>query len=161
MKVFTTALVATSLLLTACATQGGEGVSKETTGTVLGGLLGGFLGSQFGEGSGKTAVTIAGALLGAWAGNNIAKNMNQQDQVQYQKAATAAQTLPVGETVTWYTAETGNSGTITPTREGTSNKGEYCREYQQTIMIDGKTERAFGIACQEPNGDWRIVNTSG
>lgn len=33
----------------------------------------------------------------------------------------------------------------------------YCREYQRTITIDGRPERAFGTACREPDGNWRVV----
>ena len=34
----------------------------------------------------------------------------------------------------------------------------YCREYQRTIAIDGRPERAYGTACQEPDGNWRVVS---
>lgn len=155
-QILTMALVST-LALAACA-QNGQGPSNESVGTVIGGIAGGFLGSQFGEGSGKVAVAIAGALAGAWVGSQVAQNMTQKDQIYYDQAATQAKDVPVGETVTWYNPESGNSGSVTPTRVGQSAQGQYCREYQQTITIDGQTERAYGTACQQPDGTWRIVN---
>jgi surface antigen len=146
------ALVASSSL-SACATQ----QENEQMGTVVGGVVGGLLGSQFGEGGGKIAASIGGALVGSWVGKNVARGMTAQDRTQYDQAAERARTAPIGETIVWNNATSGNSGTITPTREGQTNVGEYCREFQQTITIDGQTERAYGTACRQPDGSWRIV----
>ena len=33
-----------------------------------------------------------------------------------------------------------------------------CREFQTTIVIDGKSEPAHGTACQQADGTWRVVN---
>ena len=32
----------------------------------------------------------------------------------------------------------------------------YCREYQHTVTIDGKQEKAYGTACRQPDGSWKI-----
>ena len=37
-------------------------------------------------------------------------------------------------------------------------KSEYCREYSRKIMIDGEESMAFGTACLQEDGRWRIVN---
>jgi hypothetical protein len=39
-----------------------------------------------------------------------------------------------------------------------SDDGSYCREFQTTIVIDGRPERAFGTACLQPDGSWAVVN---
>ncbi|MDD9912284.1 MAG: RT0821/Lpp0805 family surface protein [Alphaproteobacteria bacterium] len=132
--------------------------SNETVGAVMGGTIGGILGGQIGEGSGKTTAAVVGALLGAWAGSRIAAGMTPQDRQHYSTASTKAENVPVGQTVEWYNPQSGNSGTITPTREGPTNYGEYCREFQQTVTIDGETQRAYGTACRQPDGSWKIVN---
>jgi len=83
------------------------------------------------------------------------------DQVDKQKAETAYQratTAPVGETISWSNPNSGNQGSVTPTREGTSSTGAYCREFQQTVIIGGKEEQAFGVACRQPDGAWEIRN---
>lgn len=51
-----------------------------------------------------------------------------------------------------------NYGTVTPTRDGYSSAGRYCREYQQTIVVGGRNESAYGTACQQPDGSWEIVD---
>ena len=39
-----------------------------------------------------------------------------------------------------------------------SDEGSYCREFQTTVVIDGRPERAFGTACMQPDGSWAVVN---
>lgn len=67
-------------------------------------------------------------------------------------------TVPVGQQIAWNNPQTGNSGTITPIREGTSQTtGWYCREYQTTVRIGRRDEQAYGTACRQPDGSWQIV----
>lgn len=159
---FATLALSTALvmpMMAGCAQNaGGTGIDGQTMGQVLGGVTGAFLGSQFGEGSGKIVASVAGAMIGAWAGSKIVEGMNAQDRSMYESASTRAAKAPVGQQITWYNPDTGNQGTITPTREGRSSDGSTCREYQQTVTIGGKTEKAYGTACKQPNGSWKIVN---
>ena len=49
---------------------------------------------------------------------------------------------------------------VQPQRSGPleqSTQGQYCREFQRDIIIDGKPERAYGTACLQPDGTWKIV----
>lgn len=32
----------------------------------------------------------------------------------------------------------------------------YCREFQKQIIIDGRPEQAYGEACLQPDGSWKI-----
>jgi hypothetical protein len=34
----------------------------------------------------------------------------------------------------------------------------YCREFQTTIVVDGRPQDAHGTACQQPDGTWQVVN---
>ena len=45
------------------------------------------------------------------------------------------------------------------TRTYKTESGQYCREYQQTITVGGKTEQGYGRACRQPDGSWRIVDS--
>lgn len=150
------AMAATTL--TGCAEQGGGGFSNDQIGAGLGGVAGGFLGSQFGEGSGKIVASVAGALIGAYAGTKIAQGMSAQDRGYYDSAATRAATAPVGQQIVWANPNSGTQGTITPVREGRTSDGSACREYQQTVTIGGKTEKAYGTACKQADGSWKIIN---
>ena len=36
--------------------------------------------------------------------------------------------------------------------------GQYCREYQTNISVQGQWQRSYGTACQDANGTWRSEN---
>lgn len=144
-----------ALLSAGCAQNGA--VSKQGVGAVTGAALGGLLGSQFGKGGGKIAATGAGVFLGALLGSEIGKSMDEVDRLKADRANQQAQTVPIGETIAWNNPDSGNYGTVTPVRDGTSSAGQYCREFQQTVTIGGQTENAYGTACRQPDGSWQIV----
>ena len=35
---------------------------------------------------------------------------------------------------------------------------DYCREYTRTVYIGNREQVAYGTACYQPNGDWKIVD---
>ncbi len=147
---------AVALGLAACEGAG----TKQTVGTVGGAAAGGLLGSTIGGGKGQLAATAAGALLGALAGSEVGKSLDRADQLfMRQTSQRALETAPVGRTVAWTNPDTGNSGTVTPTRPATTTAdGTPCREYQQTVTVGGKTESAYGNACRQADGSWKIIN---
>ena len=135
-----------------------QGGVKQGVGTVGGAVLGGLAGSSIGGGSGQLWATGAGALLGAYLGGEIGKSLDRADKLAMENARQEAQTAPIGKEIAWNNPESGNYGTITPIRDGRTSSGEYCREYQQTIVVDGQQERAYGTACQQADGSWKVVN---
>jgi surface antigen len=148
-----TAVVVTASILSACSNMG----SKETTGTLLGAGTGAVVGAQVGGGEGQLVAVAVGTLLGALLGGEIGRSMDRADQLAAQEAYEQAQAVPINRTIDWKNPDNGHYGTVTPVREGTSSAGEYCREFQQTVTIGGRQERAYGVACQQPDGSWKIV----
>ncbi len=75
-------------------------------------------------------------------------------------AAAAAQRAfesnQVGQPSVWTNPDSGNSGSVTPTRTYQIANGQYCREYRQTIVIGGQQQQAYGTACRQPDGSWQI-----
>ena len=138
-----------------CSQQGYG--TKQTVGGLGGAALGGLLGAQFGSGTGQLATTAAGALLGGLVGSEVGRSLDDNDRRRAEEASFRAHQAPVGETVTWSNPSSGNYGAVTPVREGTSSSGRYCREYQQTVTVGGRTEDAYGTACRQPDGSWEIV----
>lgn len=143
----------TATLLSACETMG----PKETTGTLVGAGAGAVIGGQVGGGEGRLVGVAVGTLLGALLGGEIGRSMDRADQAAAQQAYEQAQTAPINRTIDWENPDNGHYGTVTPVREGTSTVGEYCREFQQTVTIGGRQENAYGVACQQPDGSWKIV----
>ncbi|HSK38636.1 MAG TPA: RT0821/Lpp0805 family surface protein [Arenibaculum sp.] len=142
-------------LLAGCVTDMG---GKQGVGTLGGAVAGGLAGSAIGGGTGRLVAVGAGTLLGAFLGGEVGRSLDRADQAYAQQAASRAYYAPIGETVTWANPNSGNGGTITTTREGRTGSGSYCREYQQTITVGGRTEQAFGTACQQADGSWKIVS---
>ena len=87
----------------------------------------------------------------------VLDNLNEQQQREHEAAQVAATSANVGETIVWN--EQNASGSVTVVRDGTSTSGRYCREFQQQVTIGGKTESAYGTACQQPDGTWEIIST--
>jgi surface antigen len=149
-------VMAAVLALGAC--QQGQGPDKTDIGTVLGGVGGAVIGAQFGSGTGRLAATAAGTLIGAFVGREVGKSLDKADIAAAQQAQNKAHTAPVGEKIVWSNPDTGHSGSVTPVRQGTDSAGNQCREYQSTVTIGGKTEQAYGTACRQPDGSWKVVN---
>ena len=82
--------------------------------------------------------------------------LTETQQRAHEHAQVLATDAPVGESIYW---NDGNaSGAVTTTRDGWSSAGRYCREFQQTIIIGGRSEDAYGTACQRPDGSWEIIS---
>jgi surface antigen len=150
-------ILAVIVAVTGCATN--QYGPKQTMGGLTGAALGGLLGAQFGHKHGDTrlATTAIGVLVGGLIGSEIGRSMDEVDRMKANQAVVQAQTAPLGDKITWNNPNNDHHGSITPTRDGTSQSGNYCREFYQTVSIGGKSQDAYGVACREPDGTWRIV----
>ncbi len=145
------------IALSAAACQ--DAGEKQTMGTLLGAAGGALLGSQVGSGSGTLVAVAAGTLLGGMLGSEVGKSLDRADRLAMEQATQRTlEATPSGETVSWRNPDSGHSGTIAPQPSYTNAAGQYCREYGQTITVGGKTEKAYGTACRQPDGSWKIVN---
>ncbi|MBI1215859.1 MAG: glycine zipper 2TM domain-containing protein [Alphaproteobacteria bacterium] len=152
-----------SLGLAGCAQNGQENAwgmgNKQTMGALGGAVIGGTLGSHVGKGSGKAWMTGVGTLLGALAGSSIGQSLDQADRMYANQAMNRAYDAPLNSTVKWDNPQSGHSGSYTPIREGVNSATGYrCREYKQSIFVDGQAQTATGQACQQSDGSWKVIN---
>ncbi len=146
------ALVA--ILTTGCATI--QENPKTTIGAVGGGTLGGLIAGAAGASpAGIAASVIGGILVGGLIGNLLDE---RDKKLAAEAAQKALETAPTGRPVAWQNPDNGHSGTVTVVKTYQSSSNTYCREYQQTVTIDGKQEKAYGTACRQPDGSWKVVN---
>lgn len=145
----------TLLLIAILATPMVACQTKQQGGAVVGGVLGGVLGNQVGGGQGRTAAIIAGTLLGAYVGSEMGRYMDENDA---RKAEAALEYNRDNQRSTWHNPNTGANVSATPTRTFKSAGGEDCREYQTTVTVGGKRENAYGTACRQSDGSWKIIN---
>lgn len=93
---------------------------------------------------GLTAITLT-----------LLDSLAEQQQRALEDAQIRATMAPVGQPIVW---NDGNaSGAVTTLRDGHTTDGQYCREFQQDVTIGGQTQQAYGTACQQPDGAWRVV----
>lgn len=157
MKAIKIAIIALLMGGMAACTDGAG--TKERIGTLMGAAAGGIAGSNVGKGQGRTAAIIAGTLAGAWLGSEIGRSLDRADRAAMQQTTqTALENNQSGQTSTWSNPDSGNSGTVTPQAATTNNAGQPCREYHQTVMIGGQEETAYGTACRQEDGSWKIVS---
>ncbi|MBX7146854.1 MAG: hypothetical protein K1X44_06060 [Alphaproteobacteria bacterium] len=164
-------ITALSLSLTSCTNSNSSGGrtsgtsgwgTKETVGTIGGAALGGWAGSEIGKrgSTGNLAATAGLALVGAWLGNEIGSSLDRADQLEAQRsAASALEYNRDGQGSSWSNPNTNHNGSTTPTRTYQQNNGTWCRDYETTVTIDGRPQKATGTACRQANGTWRVVNS--
>lgn len=153
-----TILLATLAAMTLTGCQTNSMGTKEGVGTVGGAIAGGLIGSRFGGGAGKLVAVGAGTLLGAFVGREIGSSLDKADHQYAEQASHRAYAAPIGERISWNNPQSGHSGVVVPVRDGYDPAGSYCREFQQTITVGGRSEQAYGTACRQPDGSWKIVN---
>jgi surface antigen len=81
--------------------------------------------------------------------------LNEAQMRAHEEAMVEAASAPVDQPIAW--DDEGASGSVTTIRDGHTSDGRACREFQQKVSVGGKTEDAYGTACQEPDGSWKIV----
>ena len=150
--VITTVLATT--LLTGCAGT----YNKATTGAALGAITGGALAYGLGKDSSKKDLwLIAGAAAGGLIGNNIGAKLDERDRLLL--GETLQQTMehgPTNSVGSWSNPDSGNSGTVTPTQAMLSANNQPCREFTTTVNIGGELSQAYGTACRQNDGSWKI-----
>lgn len=143
------------LSLSACAEL--QNNPKRSLGTLLGAGLGALVGSQVGGGTGQLAAVAIGALGGAYLGGEIGRSLDRADKAYAERAAQSAlEYTGTGQTARWRNPDSGHSGTFTPTRTYRTASGGNCREYQTTVTVGGQSKDAYGTACRQGDGTWKI-----
>ncbi len=144
-----------TLSIAGCSPYAGQ---KEQTGTLLGAGAGALLGSHIGSGKGSLVAVAIGTLAGALIGQDIGRSLDQADKLAMERNAQyALEHTPTNTSTPWRNPDTGNSGKIIPIETYKSKTGDYCREYQQTVWIGGNEQQAYGTACRNADGSWKII----
>ena len=146
------------VLLAGCQTTGGP---KQTAGTFIGAASGAVIGSQFGGGSGQLVGVALGTFLGAQLGAEIGRQMDEKDKQLASRAAhDALENTPDHQTSTWKNPNNNHSGKVTITKtDEFPSENQVCRDYVQTVIIDGKEEQVAGRACRDvrdPKAQWFV-----
>jgi surface antigen len=144
------------LSVAACSADSGP---KEVGGTAAGAVAGGLIGNAIGGSAGnRVAGTLIGAAAGGLIGNRIGASMDDEDRRRaYAAQLQALETGPSGAPVPWRNPDSGRYGNVVPGPAYQAN-GATCRQYTQTIFVDGRPQTARGTACRNPDGSWTAVD---
>ncbi|MGC6392174.1 MAG: RT0821/Lpp0805 family surface protein [Alphaproteobacteria bacterium] len=148
-----------ALTLSSCQSLQSE-ATNQSTGALLGGIAGGLLGAQVGEGKGRVAAAAIGAAIGALAGSAVGAKLDERSTGLASNAVKTSYTAPLGTQITWSNPNNSAAparGTVVPIRDGKDASGAYCREFQQTIIVGQEKQSAYGTACRQPDGQWKII----
>lgn len=154
-------------MLTAIPQQANAG----TMGCLLGAGAGGFGGSQLGGGKGKLALTALGTLLGCGVGSSIQDSDQQRYQQQYQRPQyQQRQYLPQLQHNEYYVPRSAPVYQQRPTyqqrpqivwqqpQQRVVRNSRYCREFQTEVIVGGYPQPAYGTACRQPDGSWKVTS---
>ncbi len=148
------AVLAALAMLIGCAQA--QNAPKTTVGGLGGAAAGGLIASAAG---GNSAAIAGGVILGGLLGGAVGNALDQRDRELAQKQAQMSlETARTGQTSTWQNPDSGNAGSFTPTRTYQQPNGQYCREYQQEIIVAGERHQSYGTACRQADGSWKIQN---
>ncbi len=133
------------LILSGCASQ-------QQKGTIIGGVTGALIGSVIGDGSGQNVAIAAGAIAGSLIGSSIGQRFDEQDQGR------SAYSLERNQRSSWTNSTTGHRYTVMPSPTlAPSSSSQQCREFTVDTQIGNRTETAYGIACRQNDGRWKII----
>ena len=151
------AVMVSTLVVGGC--QQGSGSSEFGPKTGIGAALGAAGGGLLGAATHSGGVGIAaGVLLGGLVGGAAGSMLDDQDRrTAALTTQRALESEPSGKTTTWTNPDSGHTGTVTPVRTYQQASGQYCREFEQTVMIGGQRQKSYGTACRQPDGSWQIV----
>lgn len=147
-------IVLLALAFASCASMSEN--PKAVLGSVGGAAAGGLIAAAAGGG---TKYIVLGALAGGLIGGVVGKKLDDRDKRMATEAAQQAfESNRTGQSSAWQNPDSGNSGTVTPTRTYQIANGQYCREYTQEIYVGGEKHQSYGTACRQPDGSWQVQN---
>lgn len=150
------AITVFAVTMMSCATA--QKTYEENPKAVLGAVLGAGAGAAISAiAGGNPAAIVASAVGGGLVGGYVGKRLDDRDKrMAAEAAARAFEYSRTGESTTWTNPDSGNSGSITPTKTYQIANGQYCRRYTQEISIGGEQHETFGTACRRADGSWEV-----
>ncbi len=68
----------------------------------------------------------------------------------------ALETTRSGTATQWQNPDSGTLETIVP-KPAFASGGTVCREFTKTVTIGGTQQQAYGTACRQPDGTWKLA----
>jgi len=129
--------------------------SPDPAGVILGGLIGGLLGNAAGRGN--TGSTIAGVIFGGAVGAALTSNMDCEDRSYAYKTYYNGFNSGRPGSYQWRNPRNDHRGDFRIGSYYSDPYGFRCARFDQVTYIRGRSYRANGVACRQPDGSWAVV----
>ena len=117
----------------------------------------GIWGSSFGAPSGSVAGSEANTAISVLVNNEFGEALDPTDRHAAETAQNRAlRARGVGVAVSWQNERTGRSGQVRPGPIYSVNETS-CREFTHEMVLQGRTLRARGTACDAGRGKWQVI----
>jgi surface antigen len=158
------ALATSAALLASCTEPDGSpgrgiehggALSKTDVSVIVGAAAGCGIGTLIGRGAGETIAIISGVVIGGSIGYGVGQYLDSNDRYSYHVAQQGA--LENGNREAWSNSQNGHYGHIVPQKSFTNNQGQSCRKYTETVYVGAEKHKAYGTACKQADGSWKIM----
>lgn len=110
------------------------------------------------------AVLLIGGMTGLAMLDSLVKReferqalIKEKDKQAIAEARSSALERKIsGTEVSWTNPDSGNFGTMIPVKTWRTKTGRYCREFEESITIDGAVNVERGVACRTEDGKWKV-----
>jgi surface antigen len=114
--------------------------------------------STIGDAKADAAPTAVGSLFGTYHQTTVGKLLDSADRRYAEEVAKKSlEKAPNGTVSKWTNPENRHAGTFTPINSYLSDDRYNCRDYHQSITIDGNTRETDGTACRTGENTWKVV----
>ena len=141
MSLLVVLLLALSLSVFGCASQG-------QTGAGMGAIGGALIGQAIGH---NAAGTLIGAAVGGGLGYMIGNEMDKNDATMINRVY---ESQPTGRTSSWRNPDNGAEYSVTPRKPYKNRSGQNCRDAEILATVNGRPERIIQRACRDNQGNW-------
>ncbi|MFQ5974407.1 MAG: RT0821/Lpp0805 family surface protein [Alphaproteobacteria bacterium] len=112
--------------------------------------------SDLKDGFGRVASRIDAALRGP---TELYNNLTDEDvEIAVRAMQVAMETKPTGEAVDWTNPTSGNAGAFTPRRTFITDRGIFCRDYEEKLEVGERSGVVNNTACRSEDGVWTWVS---
>ena len=114
-------------------------------------------GSFFGDPRANVTSSEANTAISVLVNNEFGDALDPSDRRAAEDAQTRAlRARGLGVAVAWQNERTGRSGQVRPGPVYTVNETK-CREFTHEMVLQGRTLRARGTACETGRGVWTVI----
>lgn len=105
-------------------------------------------------------ITCTLGLAGCTGSQSLAESpLTDEDRALIEEVTVQSlESGQLGEAMNWRNAESDHGGNVTPLLDYSNETGKHCRNFQQTVAIDGRTTLAYDSACRQADGSWASIN---